>query len=598
MLEAVTILASPAETPTTSGERALTDTARRYLQEATADATKTPDAASSNACPSITVHLTVAGEPATVSIVPAALPDLVLYRYCTAGWQSVMTFSGEVYAHVNGFTPYGGIPGASASKPVSDPALLACQVPVVTNLIRGAELLEVIVAQVIMGIAHDIVDAGTRRVTDMNKRLNAELDRYGLAPVPPEDKGASGAEGGTGQNPPDEGRTALDPAAAPDLYKAVRELIVANERMQVARSRAAPVTNEGSPGDTAAKEGTGGSGGSGGTGGTGGGGGSGGDKGTEGGPERDENALKAAAKQAEASYAELLGQIVKVRQHPVAPAVVELLIRGGVVTGKPPEDTAIQPVALKYLRDTITLTGTALPKSYPFELLAAKVAPQKGPQLRATSPDPAETSLRPELRATFWAMATDRNYIYEPLDDETLLLEFLDRYEEELKNAADEGAGLAAALRFQALRGMIEARDEVEKARQAARSAETAGLERVGQAAALLDLVGLIFPPAEVVGWVLGGLYFAGSSLQLMQHLPGDVAEAGRRSQAGATTALMASDYTTSARLLAMRPTVADFVARFATEMAEITVLSKMSRVMALSIRIALDLQALTPEAP
>lgn len=580
------ILAPPVETPTAGGERALTDAARKYLQEATAEATKAPDAVSNAACPSIDVLITVAGEPVALSIVPGALPDLFLYRYCTAGWQSAMTLGGEVLAHVNGFIPAGGVPGASALKPRGDPALLACQVPVVTKLVRGAELLELIVAQVIMEIAHDVVDAGTRRVTEMHKRLNGELDRYGLAPAPPEDKGASGAEGGTGQDPPDPGRTALDPKAAPDLYRAIRELIAAHDRVSLARARAAPVTNEGSPEGVSAQEGAGGA------------GGSGGGTGTRGGPQRDEEALKAAAKQAEASYAELLGTIVKERRHPIAPAVVELLIRSGVIGDKPPEDSAIQPVALQYLRDTIALTGNALPKSYPFASLAAKVAPQKGPQLRVTSPDPAEISLRPELRATFWAMATDRNYIYEPLDDETLLLEHLDRYQQELMNAADEAEGLAASLRFQALRGMIEARDEVESARRAARSAETAGLERLGQAAALLDLVGLIFPPAEVVGWALGGLYFAGSSLLLMQHLPGDVAQAGRATQAGSTSALIASDYATSARLLATRPTVAGFIARFATEMAEITVLSKMSRVTALSIRIALDLEALAAETP
>jgi len=589
MLEAVTILASPVATLATSGELALTEAARKYLQEATAEATKSPDPVSHSECPSIDVQITVAGEPAVLSIVPGALPGLLLYRYCTAGWQSAMTLGGEVLAHVNGFIPAGGVPGASPSKPRGDPALLACQAPVVTKLVRGAQLLELIVAQAILEIAHDVVDAGTRRVTEMHKRLNGELDRYGLAPTtpPPEDTGASGAEGGTGQDPQDEGRTALDPHAAPDLYAAVRELLVARDRMLLARARAAPVTtNEGSPEGVAEQEGAGG------------GGGSGGGTGERGGSQRDEDALEKAAKQADADYAELLGKIVKERQHPIAPAVVELLMRSGAMGDTPPADSVIQPVALKYLRDTIALTGNALPKAYPFEALAAKVAPQQGPQLRVTSPDPAETSLRPELRATYWAMATDRSYVYEPLDDETLLLEHLDRYQQDLTNATDDAAGLVAALRFQALRGMIEARDEVESARQNARRAEAGGLERLGQAAALLDLVGLIFPPAEVVGWALGGLYFAGSSLLLMQHLPDDVARASRASEASSTSALITSDYATAALLLATRPTVADFIARFATDMAEITVLSRMSRVTALSIRIALDLEALGAETP
>jgi hypothetical protein len=501
-----------------------------------------------------------------VKVAPEALPDLLLSRYCAGGWQAIQTFGAEVFARATGLVPPSGISGGAPAT-ASDRPTLACQSLILTNLAQGTQSLDELVVAALVQVAHDLVDQGTNRISQLQTRLKNDLARYGLAPKDTSTTtdtggGTEGGPGGAEGGPEDQIDVVnpTDPAATPDLCRAVRQLYAARQHL-------ISVGSEPTEGASAFQMR----------------------------PQEDVEAEKSAVKQAADDYAKLMGQIVgeNDRNHPIAPAVFELVTRQGQFGESGPDDAAIERVAYQYLRDTSDLAERALPKAYPYAALSARATPVEGPVLQSPQPKPGEQAVYPETRAAYWAMEGGRDYAYEPLNDEALMLKQLWSYLKDISEAPNEAAALTSALRFQALRGMIESRDEVEQAQRAARESGGGVLAAAGTAAAFLDLLGIFFPPAEVVGQILGNIVLAGTAIYLVEDLPSDVKLANSQLEQQAASALIASEYATTALALAARPTVASVVKEMAKDFATVVLLSKMSRLSAMAVRIWLDFQQL-----
>ena len=200
--------------------------------------------------------------------------------------------------------------------------------------------------------------------------------------------------------------------------------------------------------------------------------------------------------------------------HVIAPALLAILYAGGTAPIARPSPEQISNAAQYYLANTGALLAAAMPRENPLNGLQASLAQPLLARLAAIS-NPGDWD-SPEIRAALWAMRGDRTYIYEPLDDEWLLLKLLQGCKDALNVPASEAENVMACFRYRALAELIGARKRARMILDSEAEAGAAGSQALSNAAGVLDLMAIVFPPLAPVAGAVGLFVLLGNAVSLI----------------------------------------------------------------------------------
>ncbi|MBF5046057.1 hypothetical protein FGE12_26825 [Aggregicoccus sp. 17bor-14] len=545
------------------------------LDDATAAALEVPDPAlESQPAPGETLWmaLPVAGTPVRLEVHPLALEGLVVDRYCAGGWRAVSELREAVTQALRAADPFEGRSEGEVERSVAHAVAFA------RRLAAAVELLEQLVKEALVRIAADALAAARARMAKLSPVLQAQRERYGLAPV----EGAGGGEGRSGSDAlyADNPTVVVlgDPAPAKALARAVQELVAAHRAIYLTRAAergSQPGGLEaagGAPGqDTASKV------------------------------DPIDAAAEARIAEVERAFVELSGRVTRGPEgHLLAPAVFALVRGEQVYVRGEVSEQAIWSKAYVYLRDVPRLLDAALPKEdggYPFAALRERLAiPLAALQLER----PAGALDSPELRASLWASERQRGYAYEPLDDEALLVALHREYADRMlarpppraeASQEDSSGELEGAFRYRVLTELLRVRDTRDRIRALQAAAGQKAQETLDRVAGVLGLLGLAFPPAEAASALLGLYAAAGSALTAMR----EIDAANRAIDAQAAGALLAGDSARYALLISSRPSVAGVLLEMLGDLAAFHAIGQVSRELGVGLQVFFDLQAIAP---
>src|SRR4029077_16154313 len=102
--------------PNDAVARAQQDVHKKYVTGAAATATALPQPATDRAEP-LRITVSVGGDPVEISLLPAAIPDLLIDRYCAGGWPDARRIGRDILARVTGIQPL-AIPGPGSASSI------------------------------------------------------------------------------------------------------------------------------------------------------------------------------------------------------------------------------------------------------------------------------------------------------------------------------------------------------------------------------------------------------------------------------------------------------------------------------------------------
>jgi hypothetical protein len=568
------------------------DPVRRFVQQAAKDALELPETTAPSPCEKIPIVITIGNIQDTIQLRLAMLPMVLVERYCAGGRTAVDSFAREASAQViNLGDPEFRWPLDAYGNKIPPPPKL-CADAFIREFVRGEELLESMVFSAIVLIAQDAWAIGRSRIEKLKAQLLTDLSRYlgeassGAEGGPGGAGGgrggnlggaSSGAEGGPGgkEGRPVEGKEGRDTKG---LLEAMNELIDAANALLSARL---PISGEGdAPG------------------------------GAEGGPggpattSERETKRQEKIKPAEKKYIDTLTRVIAPPlNHVIAPALLAVLFGANTTPIPKPSSEQILAAADTYLNNTLQLLTQALPKQDVVSDFGAHLKKSVTPRLqKLTFPTPMRVDDRVELRAALWAMDI-HDYIYEPLNDEWLLLGLLDTYRNSLEAAETSEDALGSGFRYRVLASLLEAQQSARSILQLESELNHQGTERIFATAAFLDFLAvalpIVFPPlAPIAGALLaplaGGLTYTALAANAIQ-LIADTPIVSKRGEGLMVGSLLSENYSSYLELVASQPTMISVCASLVIEQAAMIkafgILGKANPKLALSIRIALDVK-------